>query len=383
MLIGGAIFFLTPKLELAGDKAMEVSMKDGYQEPGYTAKFAFINITSRVEIDSGVNDKKVGIYEVKYAVSFLGKEASEVRRVSVVDKEPPEITLQGGEEIEIEQFSSFEDPGFDAVDDSDGDITDKVIKKGIVDTYNPGSYSISYRATDSYGNESLVERKVEVGKSAGQKEQKTIYLTFDDGPSEGVTPKILEILRKNKVPATFFILDYGDNEEKKRLLKTAISEGHTIGIHGYSHDYDEIYKSVPDYMENVSKLDKKIQRDLDYKPFVMRFPGGSSNTVSVSLKKGIMSELVKKVQEEGYYYSDWNVDSTDASGNNIDKNTIISSVEKNCSKKGYNIVLMHDTDAKRTTAEALPEIIKWAKKEGYTFKAMERGGPTVHHRVNN
>jgi peptidoglycan/xylan/chitin deacetylase (PgdA/CDA1 family) len=252
-----------------------------------------------------------------------------------------------------------------------------------VDTYNPGSYSISYRATDSYGNESLVERKVEVGKSAGQKEQKTIYLTFDDGPSEGVTPKILEILRKNKVPATFFILDYGDNEEKKRLLKTAISEGHTIGIHGYSHDYDEIYKSVPDYMENVSKLDKKIQRDLDYKPFVMRFPGGSSNTVSVSLKKGIMSELVKKVQEEGYYYSDWNVDSTDASGNNIDKNTIISSVEKNCSKKGYNIVLMHDTDAKRTTAEALPEIIKWAKKEGYTFKAMERGGPTVHHRVNN
>ncbi len=383
IVVGVVAFLLTPTIKLNGDPSMEVSMAEGYKEPGCIAKYAFWDISSRVKTESDVDDKKVGEYEVTYSVSFLKKSAKAVRKVTVVDKEPPEIKLQGGDEIKVEQYSSFKDPGYTVVDDSDGDITQKATTKGIVDTYNPGKYTISYHAVDSYGNEATHERTVNVESGSGSDEEKVIYLTFDDGPSSAVTPRVLDVLKEYDVPATFFILDYGDSEENISLLKKAISQGHTIGIHGYSHDYGEIYKSVPGFMENVTKLDQKIKKDLDYEPFVIRFPGGSSNTVSVSVKKGIMTELVDIVQEEGYYYSDWNVDSTDASGNNIDKDAIVNAVKNNCSENGYNIVLMHDSNMKKTTAKALPEIIEWAKEEGYTFKAMKRGGPTIHHDVNN
>ena len=96
-----------------------------------------------------------------------------------------------------------------------------------------------------------------------------------------------------------------------------------------------------------------------------------------------MTDLVRQVQKEGYMYSDWNVDSTDASANRVPAKTLIKSVKKGCRKDTFNVILMHDSDAKKTTAKALPEIIKWAKKEGYVFKAMTVDSPTVHHPVNN
>ena len=148
-------------------------------------------------------------------------------------------------------------------------------------------------------------------------------------------------------------------------------------------DSAKIYKSVPAFMDNVNSLHDKLKKDLGYDAFVIRFPGGSSNTVSESYCKGIMTDLVKEVQKEGYMYTDWNVDSTDASGNNVDVDKLVNSVKKGCKKKRYNIVLMHDTDAKGTTAKALPKIIKWGKKKGYEFKAMTPYSPTVHHGVNN
>ena len=136
-------------------------------------------------------------------------------------------------------------------------------------------------------------------------------------------------------------------------------------------------------MENVTKLHDKLLEDLGYDAFAMRFPGGSSNTVSISYCKGIMTDLVKLVQKEGYMYNDWNVDSTDASANSIPAKRIIASVKAGCDPEKYNIILMHDSDAKETTAEALPAIIKWAKKEGYEFRAMTPNCPTYHHKVNN
>ena len=185
------------------------------------------------------------------------------------------------------------------------------------------------------------------------------------------------------MPATFFVLDYGKNQKKIKLMKRAIKDGCTIGIHGTSHSYAKIYKSVPAFMDNVNSLHDKLKKDLGYDAFVIRFPGGSSNTISKSYCKGIMTDLVKEVQKEGYMYTDWNVDSTDASGNNVDVDKLVNSVKKGCKKKRYNIVLMHDTDAKGTTAKALPKIIKWGKKKGYEFKAMTPYSPTAHHGVNN
>ncbi len=378
------IYYVTePVIELKGEQEMEVTLAEGYHEPGFEARYWFADLTEQVEVTSDLNDKKVGEYSVNYTVSFLEKTTSITRTVSVVDREPPVITLNQGETINILTNSKFEEPGWNAQDDSDGDVTEAVKTKGIVDTYNPGTYRISYSVSDSYGNEASIERTVVVDGEPEEGPKKVIYLTFDDGPSDNVTPEILEILKKYNVPATFFIIDYGQSEEKIALLKSAIAQGHTIGIHGYSHDYSTIYQSVPAFMENIETLGEKIRKDLNYEPFIIRFPGGSSNTVSKNYCEGVMSDLVSKVQEEGYYFTDWNVDSTDASGNGISAETLISSVKNNCSEDGYNIVLMHDSDAKQTTAEALPEIIEWAKKEGYTFAAMEKGGPTVHHSVNN
>lgn len=387
-VLGGGAFvfylFTTPHITLKGDAVMEVTMKDGYKEPGAEAAFSFHDISDHIRIDaSDVNDKKVGTYTVTYTVTYLQKTAVKERTVNVVDREPPEITLTEKEHISIRPGSKFKDPGATAFDDSDGDVTDQITSKGFVDVYNKGDYEVRYIVSDSYGNEAAASRTVTVEGDPVKEVKGVIYLTFDDGPSTTVTPKILKTLEKYDVPATFFVIGYDKDPSKIKSMKRALKDGCTIGIHGMSHDYSKIYTSVPDFMDNITSLDEQLKTDLDYEAFAMRFPGGSSNTISKEYSKGIMGKLVKEVQKEGYMYSDWNVDSTDASGNNIPAKTLIKSVKNNCSKNTYNVILMHDSDAKETTAEALPEIIRWGKKEGYKFKAMTIDSPTIHHTVNN
>ena len=386
VIAGGAFAFYmytTPQITLKGDKTMEVTLKDGYEEPGATASFSFHDISSYIKIDSQVDDSCVGSYKVIYTVHYLEKTATAERTVNVVDKEPPELTLLGGDHITVHRGEEFKDPGVTAIDDSDGDITWNVEAKGFVDMYNKGDYEIEYRACDSYGNEAVACRTVTVKGKLNKLKKGVIYLTFDDGPSKAVTKKILKTLEKYDVPATFFVIDYGDDPKKIELMQRALDDGCTIGIHGYSHDYSKIYASTDAFMENVTRLHDKLLDDLDYDAFVMRFPGGSSNTVSISYCEGIMTDLVKLVQKEGYMFTDWNVDSTDASANSVPAKRLIASVKAGCDPEKNNIILMHDSDAKKTTAEALPKIIEWALEEGYVFKAMTPAGPTYHHKVNN
>ena len=387
LVLAGGVFtfywFTTPQITLKGDKVMEVTMKDGYTEPGATASFSFHDISDHVRIDSQVNDDKVGTYKVIYTVDYLEKTATAERTVNVIDKEPPEITLTDGDKVSIRPGEGFKDPGVTAIDDSDGDVSSLVESKGFVDPFNKGDYEVDYWVSDSYGNEAKATRTVTVEGEPVREVKGVIYLTFDDGPSTEVTGDILKTLEKYDVPATFFVIGYDGDQEKIKLMKRAIKDGCTIGIHGASHSYSKIYASTDAFMDNVTTLHDSLQEDLGIDARIMRFPGGSSNTVSKDYCKGIMSELVKKVQKEGYMYSDWNVDSTDASGNNIPAKKLIKSVKKNCDLDTYNIILMHDSDAKKTTAEALPKIIEWAQEEGYEFKALTLDSPTSHHRVNN
>ena len=386
VLAGGAFAFYwytTPQITLEGEKEITVTMKDGYKEPGATASFSFHDITDHVKIDSQVNDGKVGTYKVIYTVEYLNKTAAKERTVNVIDKEPPELTLTEGESISLRPGEKFEDPGIVAIDDSDGDISDKVASKGFVDTSCEGTYYVLYDVSDSYGNAASATRTVTIEGEPLKEEKGVIYLTFDDGPSTEVTASILDTLEKYEVPATFFVIDYGTDQEKIKLMKRALKDGCTIAIHGYSHDYSKIYASVPAFMENVTKLHDKLKTDLGYDARIIRFPGGSSNTISEDYCKGIMTDLVKEVQIEGYKYVDWNVDSTDASGNNVSAKKLIKSVKKNCDLEKANVILMHDSNAKKTTAKALPKIIEWAQEEGYEFKAFTLDSPSAHHRVNN
>lgn len=207
-----------------------------------------------------------------------------------------------------------------------------------------------------------------------------IYLTFDDGPSATITPKVLDILKKEKVKATFFVLNYSKSNEK--LIKRIVKEGHTIGIHGYSHEYSKIYKSKNAFLNNVYKLQDKIYKLTGVKTKFMRFPGGSSNTVSRHYSKGIMSVLTKEMLSRGFRYFDWNVSSGDAGGAKT-SNDVYRNVTKNLSKKRGNMVLCHDFAGNTKTLNALSKIIKYAKKNGYKFKAIDKNTPMYAHGVNN
>ena len=157
-----------------------------------------------------------------------------------------------------------------------------------------------------------------------------IYLTFDDGPSANITPKVLDILKKENVKATFFVLNYTKSNEK--LIKRIVAEGHTIGIHGYSHEYSKIYKSKKAFLNNIYSLQEKIKKSTGVKTTYMRFPGGSSNTVSRHYYKGIMSILTREMLARGFRYYDWNVSSGDAGGAK-NANDVYRNVTKNLSKK--------------------------------------------------
>lgn len=205
-----------------------------------------------------------------------------------------------------------------------------------------------------------------------------IWLTFDDGPSAKLTPKVLDILKKENVKATFFVINYSALNEP--IIKRIVAEGHTIGIHGYSHEYSKIYKSKETFMSNIYTLQDKIYKSTGVKSMYIRFPGGSSNTVSRKYCKGIMTELTKEVLAKGFKYFDWNISSGDAGGAKNAK-AVYKNVTKSLSKKRGNLVLCHDIHQK--TLEALPEIIKYAKKEGYTFARIDDNTPMYAQHVNN
>ena len=223
-------------------------------------------------------------------------------------------------------------------------------------------------------------KRTYVSKITVKKRPKNIvYLTFDDGPNSYTTPKVLNILKKNHVKATFFELRPASYDFK--FTKRVIDEGHTLALHGYKHKYYEIYKSEKVYKGNLDKL-----RNLFFKKFgvwctVSRFPGGSSNTVS-RYNKGIMTRLTKKLDGWGYHYFDWNVDSEDAGGARNPQQTFHNVTSELCKGRG-NVVLMHDFYGNDKTINALDKMIKYGKKHGYVFLPITASTDAVHHGVNN
>ena len=207
---------------------------------------------------------------------------------------------------------------------------------------------------------------------------KIVYLTFDDGPS-GNTAKILDVLAKYNIKATFFVT--GNGKKYNYLIKRAHNEGHTIALHTYSHDYKKVYSSVDAYFDDLTRVGNMVKEQIGFVPKYIRFPGGASNTISRKYSQGIMSKLVTEVQARGYQYYDWNVSSGDASGNNVPVSKI---VKNSTSSRSQNIMLLaHDTAAKSTTVEALPQIIEHYQALGYSFKGITDSTFTPHQRVNN
>ncbi|WP_304958307.1 polysaccharide deacetylase family protein, partial [Dubosiella newyorkensis] len=277
------------------------------------------------------------------------------------------ITIKQGQELDLSAIK--------VKDDFDPEPT--VTMDEEFDSEEAGKQTITIKVSDRSGNEKEYEQIVNVKEDPAYG-KKVVYLTFDDGPSEN-TAKILDILDKYNAKATFFVT--GNHPEYNKYMKRAAKEGHTIGLHTYTHNYSQLYSSEEAYFDDLQQISDMVEDVTGKKSKVIRFPGGSSNMISANYVDGLMTTLTQKVQEQGYQYFDWNVDSTDASGNGVPVSQLVENAT--ASDDQYINILMHDTDAKDTTVEALPEIIKYYKDKGYVFLGLDTDSYAPHHNVVN
>lgn len=190
--------------------------------------------------------------------------------------------------------------------------------------------------------------------------EKVVYLTFDDGPSDRVTPKILDILKEEDVKATFFVI--GCNAEiRPYLLKRQVEEGHAIGVHSYSHIYKEIYASPEKLLDDIDKCNDVIEAATGFRSNIYRFPGGSHK---------LDKSLIDAVVGQGFKFYDWNVSTRDAelfqpSADDLFRSTVAASKDKS-----EIILLGHDSTDRLTTVYALKSIIKFYKDRDYTFATL-------------
>ncbi len=194
--------------------------------------------------------------------------------------------------------------------------------------------------------------------------EKVAYLTFDDGPSVTVTPRILDILKEYNIQATFFVL--GSYVKKyPNITKRIADEGHIIANHTYSHVYNHIYANTSNLLNEIKQAESIILSTVDEESYVkiFRFPGGSHGSKKNSFKAAL--------SDIGYYFVDWNVINADAEGHNVSPTKQLENIRKTSAGKRNAVVLMHDASSKKTTVDALPAIINYLKSQGYVFRTLK------------
>lgn len=210
-------------------------------------------------------------------------------------------------------------------------------------------------------------------------ETKTVYLTFDDGPSAN-TATVLDILDRYDIKATFFVTNI--NPDYADMIAECHRRGHTIGMHTYTHDYAQVYASVDAYWNDLGQISHLVEEQIGYVPCFIRFPGGSSNTVSANYTAGIMTTLSQQVVDAGYQYYDWDASCGDGAVHTADE--LVEATKADTSYGPQSIVfLAHDGADKETTAEALPRIIEYFQEQGYSFAPIDRQSRVVHHGIGN
>ncbi|MDY6012553.1 polysaccharide deacetylase family protein [Clostridium sp.] len=196
--------------------------------------------------------------------------------------------------------------------------------------------------------------------------EKIIYLTFDDGPSNKIMPNILDTLKKEQVNATFFII--GDQiKGNEKILKRVHEEGHSIGLHSVTHKKCNLYSSNDCFLKEMLKDQKLINEVVGISPTILRFPYGANNDTYKLTKS--MVDLLHKNNLKIY---DWNLDSGDGANHNLNPSTYIKNSKSN---KDMIILLMHCGNMNKNTANALPEIISYYKSKGYTFRKIDETTP--------
>lgn len=351
------------------EKERTVEYKEKYQPQEVKAYkvhtlIPFLKEEVDVKTSGKVDTEKLGTYEVTYQAG----DVKEVQKVIVQDTTKPKL-----------EFA--DDPTYKSVmkatDNYDGDLTAKIqteVKDG----------SVVYTVEDSNGNVTTKKREIKVqdsDKKDFEETSKTIYLTFDDGPSE-YTDKLLTTLDKYNVKATFFTTSaYPDKVE---CMRKAAKSGHTVAVHTTTHNYSQIYSSDEAFWADHDNQNKVIA-EMTGKPSTMfRFPGGSSNTISQNYSSGIMTRLVQQANDKGLQFYDWNVSSGDAGSattSDLVFQNVIAGIQAANEKGQPSVVLQHDT--KEYSVDAVERIILWGLDNGYEFRALHPDSFAPHHSVNN
>lgn len=201
--------------------------------------------------------------------------------------------------------------------------------------------------------------------SANSAPNKTAYLTFDDGPS-GNTDIILQTLQEENVKATFFVVGT-DNADNLARMRRIVQEGHTIGMHSYSHSYKKIYASVEAFLKDMYQVFNLIKDTTGVTPTCFRFPGGSINSYNKAVYKDIKAEMIRR----GFVPYDWNVSSGDASTTKYTPEQLTGHVLNGIGSKSRIIVLMHDSSSKENTAQAVRQIIIGIREKGFIFAPLD------------
>lgn len=251
--------------------------------------------------------------------------------------------------------------------DSDKDITQKPPEK----TDNKDQKKEESNKDNKDKKDKDKDTSKEEKESEANFKNKKVYLTFDDGPTYN-TDKILDILAEYNVKATFFVIGSTDEVDKERYRRI-VNEGHTLGMHSYSHDYNKIYNSLEDFDKDFTKLMKLLYDTTGYTPTIYRFPGGSLNHVSKSDMKIFIKYLIEK--EMNYY--DWNVVNGDAEGVDYTEEEMIDKVLEGVASKKTSIVLMHDGHGKEKTVASLPKLLEALISRGAEILPMDENVPLI------
>lgn len=406
VLILKFLFFsglFVPLLQINGSKHIQMEVNDAYKEKGVKAIYRFANYEKEVKTASNVNTKKLGTYEVTYTLEKYNKKAQ--RKVSVVDTKAPKITLQGSNTIRVFENTPYQDPGYEVIDNYDGDITQNVKVENNVDMKKQGTYKVLYHISDSSGNESSVERSVQVCadptstklyynhddydnkaeewwftkskdhvRMSGAKdeqwlkkydaymmgpEEKVIYLTFDEGGNDITYIKeIADVLKKNDVVATYFLTrNYiKDNPE---FINDLVKDGNVIGNHTWHH-YDMTT------LANSMSVDKFVAEISETEKTYMEVTGEAMKKIFRFPKGGSSERAYKLVQDLGYSTYNWSHAYYDYA-NDVSRSEALKTLMDHYHEGA--IYLLHPSN--KGNFQAMDAFVKNMKELGYTFKTVD------------
>ncbi|WP_026886150.1 polysaccharide deacetylase family protein [Clostridium beijerinckii] len=201
-------------------------------------------------------------------------------------------------------------------------------------------------------------------------EKKIIYLTFDDGPAGKVTTNVLDILKEESVPATFFLIG-SQIKGQEDLVKRMYNDGHALGLHSMSHNRNILYHSNEEFLKEMLDTQQIINSIVGIKPTILRFPFGCNNNCYK-----ISQSMVDLLHDNKLKIYDWNTDSGDGAHPGANPSSFIKNSK---SEKERVVLLMHCAYMSKNSVKALPSIIKYYKDNGYEFKVIDENTPEEYH----